>query len=229
MKDGVLFNSTQTKLIAGIPNGIKKHFIIPVAFQSISPYALMNCHYLETLTLTKKVNGLHENAFKYSGLKKIQLNGKNITLKKTTTYKDTPWESIKRKYLNRAFKLITQEKYLNYFVTTKNFSNKDILFNTFLDDMVTISELMIRKPTTLEIIEPLLKKYNKNKITLVKKMKLILKNVTKEFTISELYGLLWYASSRNTILYEESIYMVMCESRIISNLLNIIKNNLVNQ
>jgi hypothetical protein len=228
MKDGVLFNQTQTKLIAGIPNKVKKTYTIPSKVQSISPYALMHCHYLETLVIPKKIKGLSENTYKYSSLKKIQHNGKTIPLKKKNPYKDTPWEKIKRRHLNRALTLITQEKYLDYFGSSKTFSEKDTLFNTFLDDMVTVSELIIQKPTILEIIEPLLKKYDKYKISVVEKMKLILKKLEKN-NISELYGLLWHASSRNTILYEESIYMVMCESRIVSSLLNKIKNYLVNQ
>jgi len=32
------------------------------------------------------------------------------TINKATPYKDTPWESIKRKYLNRVFQPLTQEK-----------------------------------------------------------------------------------------------------------------------
>lgn len=224
MKDGVLFNSTQTKLIAGIPNKVKKTYTIPSTVQSINSYAFMNCHHVETLVLTKKIKGLSENTYKYSGLKKIQQNGKAIPLKETTPYKDTPWEKIKRKHLNRAFTLITQEKYLDYFGSSKTFSEKDTLFNTFLDDMVTVSELMIRKPTALEIIEPLLEKHEKKKITLVEKFKLLCNDSSKKISILEIYALLWYASCRNTILYQESIYRKMCENKIISFLLYKFKN-----
>jgi hypothetical protein len=218
MKDGVLFNQTQTKLIAGIPNKVKKTYTIPSMVQSISPYALMNCHYLETLVIPKKIKGLSENTYKYSGLKKIQHDGKTIPLTETASYIDTPWESIKRKYLNRAFKLITKEKYLNYFVTTKNFSNKDILFNTFLDDMMTISELMIRKPTLLEIIEPLIKNYEKKKLTILQKMQLLLKRKSYSLSGIALFCLIWFASSRNLFLYNQKNYILMSKKLIKSAL-----------
>jgi hypothetical protein len=183
----------------------------------------MNCHYLETLVIPKKIKGLSENTYKYSGLKKIRHNGKTIPLNKTTLYKDTAWESIKRKYLNRALKLITQEKYLDYFGSSKTFSEKDTLFNTFLDDMVTVSELMIRKPTALEIIEPLLEKHGKKKITLVEKVRLLFNDSSKKLSFLEIYALLWYASCRNAINYNQANYIIMCENRIVSLLLQKIK------
>jgi len=93
-----------------------------------------------------------------------------------------------------------------------------------LDDMVTVSELMIRKPTALEIIEPLLEKHEKKKITLVEKFKLLCNDSSKKISILEIYALLWYASCRNTILYQESIYRKMCENKIISLLLYKLKN-----
>jgi hypothetical protein len=224
MKDGVLFNQTQTKLIAGIPNKVKKTYTIASMVQSISPYALMNCHYLETLVIPKKIKGLSENTYKYSGLKKIQHNGKIIPLKKTTPNKDTPWEKIKRKHLNRAFTLITQEKYLNYFGSSKTFSDKDSLFISFLEDMVTVSELMIRKPTILETIFPLIKTINAKEYNVAKGIKEIIESPkSNQFTNLELYGLLWYTSCRNTILYQESIYLKMCENGIIGALLKTLK------
>jgi hypothetical protein len=228
IKDGVLFNSTQTKLIAGIPNKVKKTYTIPSMVQSISPYALMNSHYLETLVIPKKIKGLSENTYKYSGLKKIQHDGKTFPLTETASYIDTPWESIKRKYLNRAFKLITQEKYINYFGSSKIFSEKDTLFKTFLDDMVTISELMIRKPNALEIIIPLFKFSTEETPSLIERIiKFLFSKKTFHLTPLEIYAILWYSTSKNSLFYEKSIYLMLCENKLLYLLLSKLKSKIL--
>jgi len=35
----------------------------------------------------------------------------------------------------------------------------------------------------------------------------------------ELFGLLWYASSRNTILFDSNIYLSMCEHHVIEHIM----------
>jgi hypothetical protein len=82
---------------------------------------------------------------------------------------------------------------------------------------------MIRKPAPLEIIEPLLKQYEKKKISLVKKIRQLLNSYSKVLTSEELYALLWYASCRNVMNFNENLYLKMSKKRIISELINKIK------
>ena len=115
------------------------------------------------------------------------------------------------------FQVITQEKYLQYFLCDCEHSISDTVMTEFLDDMITLSEQMDKTTPPTEIIKEIRKKseiegglYDS-----------VLSNtdLIETLNIIEVFTLLWYVSCRNTFTYEEAIYLNMANNKTIGNLL----------
>lgn len=115
------------------------------------------------------------------------------------------------------FQKITQEKYLQYFLSDCEHSIEDATMTDFLNDMISVSEQMDMTVPPTEIIKEIRKKseiegglYDS-----------VLSNtdLIDTLNIIEVFTLLWYASCRNCIIYEEAIYLSMANNKTIGNLL----------
>lgn len=115
------------------------------------------------------------------------------------------------------FQVITQEKYLQYFLCDCEHSISDTVMTEFLDDMITLSEQMDKTTPPTEIIKEIRKKseiegglYDS-----------VLSNtdLIETLNIIEVFTLLWYVSCRNTFTHEEAIYLNMANNKTIGNLL----------
>lgn len=93
--------------------------------------------------------------------------------------------------------------------------------------MEQISGMVLSRPSFTDILKPKFEQIEEQ-LSLPEKYRLILtSDKAKHFSIIELFALLWYASCRNVILYQEKIYQMMAEKRIITMLLDNLKLKIV--
>lgn len=117
------------------------------------------------------------------------------------------------------FQKITQEKYLQYFLSDCEHSIEDATMTEFLDDMVTLSEQMDVTALPIEIIQVIMDKCRlqgiiPNNVSLIANSDLV-----ENLNVLEVFTLLWYVSCRNTLTYEEGLYLNMANNKTIGNLL----------
>ena len=115
------------------------------------------------------------------------------------------------------FQVITQEKYLQYFLCDCEHSISDTVMTEFLDDMITLSEQMDKTTPPTEIIKEIRKK-SEIEGGLYDSV-LTNTDLIDTLNIIEVFTLLWYVSCRNTFTYEEAIYLNMANNKTIGNLL----------
>ena len=117
------------------------------------------------------------------------------------------------------FQKITQEKYLQYFLSDCEHSIEDATMTEFLDDMVTLSEQMDVTVPTTEIIKGIMKRCGLEG-SVIDNIRLIATgNLLETLNTLEVFTLLWYVSCRNTLTYDEGLYLNMVNNKTIGNLL----------
>ena len=120
------------------------------------------------------------------------------------------------------FQKITQEKYLQYFLSDCEHSIEDATMTEFLDDMVTLSEQMEMTVPPTEIIKEIMKRCGLEG-SVIDNIRLITNsNLLETLNTLEVFTLLWYVSCRNTLTYDENLYVVMANNKTIGNLLKIL-------
>jgi hypothetical protein len=117
------------------------------------------------------------------------------------------------------FQKITQEKYLQYFLSDCEHSISDTMMIEFLDDMITLSEQMDMTVPPTEIIKGIIEKSGLEGNILNSVSQIANSDSVETLDILELFTLLWYVSCRNTFTYEEAIYLSMANNKTIGNLL----------
>ena len=115
------------------------------------------------------------------------------------------------------FQRITQEKYLQYFLSDCEHSIEDATMTEFLNDMITLSEQMDMSVSPIEIIKEIRKKSGLDGGLYDS----VLSNTDLIETLNafDVFTLLWYVSCRNTLTFEEAVYLSMANSKTIGNLL----------
>ena len=117
------------------------------------------------------------------------------------------------------FQKITQEKYLQYFLSDCEHSIEDATMTEFLDDMVTLSEQMDVTVPPTEIIKGIMKRCGLEG-SVIDNIRLIATgNLLETLNTLEVFTLLWYVSCRNTLTYDEGLYLNMVNNKTIGNLL----------
>ena len=118
-----------------------------------------------------------------------------------------------------SFQKVTQEKYLQYFLSDCEHNMEDATMLEFLDDMISVSEQMDMTAPPTEIIKEIMKRCGLED-TLLNSVSLIASgDLNKTLNALEAFTLLWYVSCRNSLTFEEAIYLNMANNKTIGNLL----------
>ena len=117
------------------------------------------------------------------------------------------------------FQRITQEKYLQYFLCDCEHSIEDATMTEFLSDMISASEQMDMTVPTTEIIKGIMKRCGLEGSVIDNISLIANSNLLETMNTLEVFTLLWYVSSRNTLTYEEGLYLNMVNNKTIGNLL----------
>ena len=117
------------------------------------------------------------------------------------------------------FQKITQEKYLQYFLSDSEHSISDTVMTEFLNDMITLSEQMDMTVSPTEIIKEIMKRCGLEG-SVIDNIRLIANsNLLETLNTLEVFTFLWYVSCRNTSTYEEGLYLNMANNKTIGNLI----------
>ena len=120
------------------------------------------------------------------------------------------------------FQKITQEKYLQYFLSDCEHSIEDATMTEFLNDMISVSEQMDMTLSPTEIIKEIMKRCGFEGSSLNSVSQIVNSDLLKTLNTLEVFTLLWYVSCRNTLTYDENLYVVMANNKTIGNLLKIL-------
>jgi hypothetical protein len=216
--DQVLFNKQVTTLISAAPSGMKKNYVVPESVENIAPFAFHHCHYLKSITFPRLALGLNECTFKDINELRIEMASSVI--------KDLPAcpyviksETLIHTHFSKALGFVIQPIYVSYFTEKKTYTSKDKAFRMFLHDMDRLSTMINRRPSFSDILKPLFAPLPES-LSLHQKYEHILTHSEKhQLTLLQLFSLLWYASCRNALLYQERIYQLMAEKGMIGRLL----------
>ena len=116
------------------------------------------------------------------------------------------------------FHIITQEKYLQYFNSNKNYSLSDPEMEEFLNDMITLCEVDPPESPT-EILLAIKDKLGYTDGLMRYIPQIVESDLIKYLTEIELFSLLWYVSCRNMLLYEDAIYLKFANEGVIGQLI----------
>ena len=117
------------------------------------------------------------------------------------------------------FKAITSEKYLQYFLSDNEHRMSDTEMMDFLNDMISLSEQMDMQISPIEIAKEVMSRLCLDGV-LLDNIELISKSdLLENLNVLEVFAFLWLVSCRNTIAYEEAIYLSMANNKTIGNLL----------
>ena len=117
------------------------------------------------------------------------------------------------------FQKITQEKYLQYFLSDCDRDESDAVITEFLDDMISLSEQMNMQISPVEIANEVMSRLCLDG-ALLDNIELISKSdLLKSLTLLEVFSFLWLVSCRNILSYDENLYVAMVNNKTIGNLL----------
>ena len=117
------------------------------------------------------------------------------------------------------FHIITQEKYLQYFNSNKNYSLSDPEMEEFLNDMITLCEVDPPEQSPTEILLAIKDKLGYTDGLMRYIPQIVESDLIKYLTEIELFSLLWYVSCRNMLLYEDAIYLKFANEGVIGQLI----------
>ncbi len=117
------------------------------------------------------------------------------------------------------FQKITQEKYLQYFLSDCEHSIEDDTMTDFLNDMISVSEQMDMTVPPTEIMKGIMKRCGLDGSLYDGITQIVNGNLLDALTAFEAFTLLWYVSCRNVLSYDEGLYLNMVNNKTIGNLL----------
>ena len=117
------------------------------------------------------------------------------------------------------FHIITQEKYLQYFNSNKDYSLSDPEMEAFLNDMITLCEVDPQEQSPTEILLKINDKLGYTDGLMHYIPQIVESDLIKYLTEIELFSLLWYVSCRNVLLYEDAIYLKFANNGIIGKII----------
>ena len=117
------------------------------------------------------------------------------------------------------FQKITQEQYLQSFLSDCERDESDAVITEFLDDMISLSEQMDMQISPVEIANNVMCRLGLDG-ALLDNIELIAKSdLLKTLNALEVFAFLWLVSCRNTFSYDENLYVAMANNKTIGNLL----------
>ena len=117
------------------------------------------------------------------------------------------------------FQRITQEKYLQYFLSDCEHSISDTVMTEFLNDMITLSEQMDMTVSPIDIMREIIDKRGLEGSILNSVSQIAGSDLLETLNALEVFTLLWLVSCRNTLTYDEGLYLSMANNMTIGNLL----------
>ena len=117
------------------------------------------------------------------------------------------------------FQKITQEKYLQYFLSDCEHSISDTDMMDFLNDMISLSEQMDMQISPIEIAKEVMSRLCLDGV-LLDNIELISKSdLLENLNVLEVFAFLWLVSCRNAFSYDENLYVAMANNKTIGNLI----------
>ena len=117
------------------------------------------------------------------------------------------------------FQKITQEKYLQFFLSDCERDESDAVVTEFLDDMISLSEQMDMQISPTEVANEVMCRLGLDG-ALLDNIELIAKSdLLKTLNALEVFAFLWLVSCRNNFSYDENLYVAMVNNKTIGNLL----------
>ena len=117
------------------------------------------------------------------------------------------------------FQNITQEKYLQYFLSECEHSIEDATMTDFLNDMISVSEQMDMTVPPTEIIKGIMKRCGLEGSSINSVSQIVNSDLLETLNALEVFAFLWLVSCRNTFSYDENLYVAMANNKTIGNLL----------
>ena len=117
------------------------------------------------------------------------------------------------------YQKITQEKYLQYFLSDCEHSIEDTMMTDFLNDMISASEQLGMAVPPTEISKEIMKRCGLEGSVLGNVLQIVNSDLLETMNMLEVFTLLWYVSCRNTATFEETVYLHAANNNIIGNLL----------
>ena len=117
------------------------------------------------------------------------------------------------------FQKITQEKYLQYFLSDCEHSISDTDMMDFLNDMISLSEQRDMQISPIEIAKEVMSRLCLDGV-LLDNIELISKSdLLENLNVLEVFAFLWLVSCRNAFSYDENLYVAMANNKTIGNLI----------
>ena len=117
------------------------------------------------------------------------------------------------------FKVITSEKYLQYFLSDNEHSALDITMTEFLNDMVIVSESIDAVVSPIEAIKEIMSKCGLEGNPYDCIIQIVNSNLLDALTAFEAFTLLWFVSCKNPFTYQDGIYLQYVNNGVIGKLL----------
>lgn len=118
------------------------------------------------------------------------------------------------------FKSITSEKYLQYFSSHGEHSISDPEMTEFLNDMITTSEGIAQTVPPAEIIKESMRKCSLEGSPYDAVLQIANSELLGSLTALEAFALLWFVSCKNSLAYQEEIYLRYANNGVIGKLLS---------
>ena len=117
------------------------------------------------------------------------------------------------------FKVITSEKYLQYFLSDCEHSIEDDTMTDFLNDMISVSEQMDMTVPPTEIMKGIMKRCELDGSPLNNVSLIATSNLLETLNTLEVFTLLWFVSCKNPFTYQDGIYLRYANNGVIGKLL----------
>jgi hypothetical protein len=117
------------------------------------------------------------------------------------------------------FKVITSEKYLQYFLSDNEHRMSDTTMMEFLNDMIVVSESMDTVVPPTETIKEIMGKCGLDGSLYDCITQIVNSNLLDALTAFETFTLLWFVSCKNLFTYQDGIYLRYANNGVIGKLL----------
>ena len=117
------------------------------------------------------------------------------------------------------FKVITSEKYLQYFLSDNEHRMSDTTMMEFLNDMIVVSESMDAVVPPTETIKEIMGKCELDGSLYDGITQIVNSNLLDALTAFEAFTLLWFVSCKNPLTYQDGIYLRYANNGVIGKLL----------
>ena len=129
------------------------------------------------------------------------------------------------------FSKITNNKYVDYFLSVDESSINDEIMNEFLNKMIDVSESLGKEnlKSPVEIVKEIKSRFDLDGSVYGVITQIASSDLINCLSSLEIFTLLWFVSCKNVFCFEEGVYYNMTKNKTIGNLLkklSSVSNNL---